>query len=529
MGLCFAIFSVLLLNAIMPVTAADWLYWLVLAFPLLLVSYLFTNILILSAIRMKDYTLEKTATIGRPTNVAVVLGVFNDFLPTTFEETIDAVRSEKEQNLHVDFYLASDSTLHGQIAAEEEFCVRRNVTFIHRQHRSGQRPGAINEWAKKYLSAYEYFMVLDKDSILRSPTPIGLMVRALMHPHNQDVAVFQSSIINANTSTLFSTVLGNLLIAFRIFVPRNEMFMLGKGSYWGHNGLIRREAFLDVGGFCEEHLCDDIIFTMKLDHAGWRVCYCTDAVSFEYFPSDFVSMRDRNCRWARANLGTVGYIAQNIRKTSAPVLLHALMPILCYVNVVFMFLILISGLFIPAFVTLNLLGISQSPFAFLTAGALLYLFIIALYLTARIAALGSSEGLLAIMVSNLYDLAISLNGILSIFTTVISYPYRRSKKWNPSLVHAPKRSIRECFMEMREEFTLGIFLLGIALALDNWVWIITASFYLFNFIFGPIVLYFSSKPPLDDDLWMHDFLIGRFVSPQYCSRKEPWKKGVLNG
>ena len=74
-----------------------------------------------------------------------------------------------------------------------------------------------------------------------------------------------------------------------------------KRIYWGHNALVRSKAFLEVGGQDENHLNEDISFTMRMRTAGWKVAYLTDVQSYEEQPGDLPSEIERLSRWMRGS------------------------------------------------------------------------------------------------------------------------------------------------------------------------------------------------------------------------------------
>lgn len=372
---------IMLYLALNPETLFDWAYWILLAVPLFPISYIMLHFcLSLFFFKNRDYYLKK-AEIRNDIRVAIILGIYNDFIEDAFLKTIESLR--KTTKLKIDFYIVSDSTDEREIERELNFSKKHNAIYFHRSERIGQRPGAINSWADKYLDNYDYFMVLDKDSIFESEEMLENMVWSLQHPENNDIAVIQSSILNANHSTIYACAMGDIMRTFRVFSPKNDMFMLGRSLYWGHNGLIRKKAFYDAGGFSELHLCDDMVFTIKLDNKGWKVAYCTDIISYEYVPSDFVAFRERTNRWARANLGTIRYIIRNIFNTSFTTTFLVMLPVLFYVNILFLMGIIMGGIFIPKLSELGMLTIDQTYLFSFTAGLILYCYVLFLVFLAR--------------------------------------------------------------------------------------------------------------------------------------------------
>lgn len=506
----------ILYRAIMPTSSLDWIYWFILAVPLVPIAYIsFHFILTVLFFRNIDYKLEKVPKLDRKIRVALILGVFNDFIEEPFIKTLDAGRVGQPENLKIDFFIASDSTDKDRITQEKEFANKYNVHYLHRDNRHGQRPGAINDWAKEYLKDYNYFMILDKDSVIVFNTTISRMVRAMEHPDNNTVAIIQSSMINASTQTRFSNDMGILLHSFRVFSPKNDMIMLGKSTYWGHNALIRREAYSDVGGFSEDHLCDDMIFTMALDKKGWRVCYCTDLITYEYFPPDFLSLRERTNRWARANFGTVRFVIEHFRGTSLPILFFLIMPTLGYILSVFLFIILVSGLVIPSLVGIGILNMNEGLLGSVAPGLFIYLLSCSMIIASRFLTIVSPKEILPVLKCSSVDLLMSMNVLPSLVFTTITYPIFRSKYWNPATVVPRNLTLRSCFWHMRYEFSFGVFLLAICLFLQNWFWMLVSILFLLNFFTGPYLCYVTHKPPTKREKRMTQNLINDIKESRY--------------
>ena len=494
--LSYLILLVLLHMSLKPISFLDWVYYFLLAAPLFPVSYLFLHLVLsLFLFNDKDYKLKKVTTLKNEVKVAIISGIYNDFIEETLLETVNTIRKDANHKITVDFYICSDSDNGQNINDEKRFAKENGIIYIQRTNRKGQRPGAINEWARKYLKNYDYFMVLDKDSLIKDTDTLDKMVRALEHPENSNVAILQSSMLNANVSTKYSCAMGDIIYSFRVFSPKNDIFMLGKLLYWGHNGLIRKTAYEDVGEFSEVYLCDDLLYTMLLDQKGWRVAYCTDIVSYEFVPSDFISLRERNNRWARANLGTIKFIVKHLRDTSAPILFQVILPVLGYYNTIFLMMILLAGLFVPSLIGMGLLSIDQQHFNIISAGLVLYVFVLFIVFFARFFVLHGWKEAMRILKSSLYELSISLNILPSLSFTTFTYFINPDNKWNPFKAVPKDRTLAQCFLEMKYEFAFGVIITTIGLLLHNWVWLVTALLYIVNFLGGPVMIYLTEKSP----------------------------------
>lgn len=137
-----------------------------------------------------------------------------------------------------------------------------------------------------------------------------------------------------------------------------------QNTYWGSGGLIRTEAVADAGGYDERLICEDFVFTVKLDRAGWRVL-AVDDLSYEGFPPDLHALRVRTIRWVRANrqmlplLTNQGISIGTRVNILTPVMFYAVTPIL-------LLLVVLAALF-PQFGTTSVAGtgFAAGVFAFI--------------------------------------------------------------------------------------------------------------------------------------------------------------------
>jgi len=66
----------------------------------------------------------------------------------------------------------------------------------------------------------------------------------------------------------------------------------------GHGALVRRQTWLDAGGF-PELVSEDLAFALRAREAGWRGRFAEDVVCYEEFPEDVRAFRVRHMKWTR--------------------------------------------------------------------------------------------------------------------------------------------------------------------------------------------------------------------------------------
>lgn len=219
---------------------------------------------------------------------------------------------------HFDFYVLSDSRepdvwLAEQVAwdkwvrklgAEGRLHYRRRR--INLRYKSGNVADFLRRWGRKYL----YFVVLDADSLMGAST-LARMVRLMQR--NPRAGIIQAPPRVVLARSLFARVqqFANGLYG-PIFSTGLAAIQMGDGAYWGHNAIIRTEAFVrhcglpslrGIGLFRGPILSHDFVEAAYMRRGGYEVWLePTLAGSYEQSPPSLVDELTRDRRWARGNL-----------------------------------------------------------------------------------------------------------------------------------------------------------------------------------------------------------------------------------
>ena len=183
--------------------------------------------------------------------------------------------------------------LRKEFGEEKVFYRRRTPPYERKQ-------GNLKDWLIRFGAPYKYFIVCDADSLL----PEGWAEEALSiaeHLDNRHIAVFQSAIYITHESSLYSRMqaLGQFY-AQRFYFLVNQA-VLGRSISFGHNQLVRREAFEKIE-LPEGILSHDNWETALLDRAGYRVAFIHDLISYEEAPAHYLEERKRAKRWLKGTL-----------------------------------------------------------------------------------------------------------------------------------------------------------------------------------------------------------------------------------
>ena len=142
-------------------------------------------------------------------------------------------------------FVLSDTSGDAEVAAEEA-AIRHLadadiLTYRRRARNTGRKPGNIADWLDRWGDDYDYMLVLDADSRMSVDRIRRLIARMEARPR---LGLLQAAIALNPGHTRFgrlqrtsARLLGpNFVRGFASWTGRN-------GNYWGHNALLRVQAF----------------------------------------------------------------------------------------------------------------------------------------------------------------------------------------------------------------------------------------------------------------------------------------------
>jgi len=221
----------------------------------------------------------------------------------------------------IDIFVLSD-TRDGAIAAVEEHEFARiqawaaadpalpRIRYRRRRENVGRKAGNVAEFCASHGQDYAFMIVLDADSLMTGAAMTRLVRLIQASPK---VGLIQTVSYAAGRDTLFARV---QQFAVRLYAPLAlrclETWQGPEGSYWGHNAILRIEAFAEnaqlpvlpgrapLGG---EILCHDIVEGALMVRAGWEVRLLPEfGGTWEEMPTNLIDLLGRERRWCQGNL-----------------------------------------------------------------------------------------------------------------------------------------------------------------------------------------------------------------------------------
>jgi cellulose synthase/poly-beta-1,6-N-acetylglucosamine synthase-like glycosyltransferase len=235
---------------------------------------------------------------GEAPAVALLYTTCNDFA----EEPVLSCIAQDYERFRV--YILDDSTDEAYRRRIDAFAAAHaeHVLVIRRGDRRGFKAGNLNH-ALTAVAREPLFALVDADEILPASFLKALVPRLLAMP---DCGFIQANHRSnpASKSPLARDLGCGVDSHWRWYHPlRNDY---GFVMLLGHGALIRRQTWLDTGGF-PEIVSEDLAFALRAREAGWRGRFAEDVICYEEFPEDVRAFRVRHMKWTR---GTCEFLAR---------------------------------------------------------------------------------------------------------------------------------------------------------------------------------------------------------------------------
>ncbi len=217
-----------------------------------------------------------------------------------------------------DFFVLSDTTRDAIGRAEEQVFARLveetggagRLFYRRRASNVGRKAGNIADWVRRFGGAYPQMLILDADSLMTGEVIVRLCSAMEKHP---TVGLIQSlpAVVNGRTAFARMQQFGG-----RVYGPVMAYGVAwwhgAESNYWGHNAVIRTQAFAEQAGLPElpgrkpfggHVLSHDFVEAALIRRGGWAahmVPYLQG--SYEEGPPTLTDLLIRDRRWCQGNL-----------------------------------------------------------------------------------------------------------------------------------------------------------------------------------------------------------------------------------
>jgi len=256
----------------------------------------------------------------RQGKTAILVPVYNEDAVATFSRIAAINASLNKLNVTDRFHIAilSDSNSPEAIAEEtiwfERLLAEPNAigrTFYRRRENNvGKKAGNVEDFIRRSGGAYDYALVLDADSLMEGATIVEMARRMDTDP---ELGLLQTLPRIINARSFFGRCMQFSSHYLSPTFSRGIATLQGReGPFWGHNAMIRVQAFAASCGLPElsgkppfggHILSHDYVEAAMLARAGWKVRLDPDLDgSYEEGPENLVEYAKRDRRWCQGNL-----------------------------------------------------------------------------------------------------------------------------------------------------------------------------------------------------------------------------------
>lgn len=222
------------------------------------------------------------------------------------------------QETAFDIFILSDSqdadtvfeeqTMWAELCAELQ--AKEHIFYRNRTDNTGRKAGNIAEFCRRWGKRYDYFLCLDADSLMTGETLVYL---ARLMDANPKAGLIQTSPQPIGGKTLFARIQQFASALYNpLFALGTAFWFPGRSNYWGHNAIIRTEAFMADAGLPKlpgkpplggEILSHDFVEAALLARSGWSVWLVPEVGgSYEELPPTLADYAQRDQRWCQGNL-----------------------------------------------------------------------------------------------------------------------------------------------------------------------------------------------------------------------------------
>ncbi len=251
---------------------------------------------------------------------AIVMPIYHEPIHRTFDGIRAVYRSLEQtgQINHFDFFILSDSrdpdVWLAEQAAWHQLCQELGAggRLFYRRRTLNQhyKSGNIADFLRRWGHDYEYMIVLDADSLMGGSTLVK-MVQLMQTEPQMGILQTNSTLVNARSMFARVQQFANHMYG-PLFTTGLASLQLGEAVYWGHNAIIRTQAFIQhcslkrlcgPGLFHGSILSHDFVEAALMGRAGYEVWLEPDLLeSHEESPPTLVDDLHRDKRWAKGNM-----------------------------------------------------------------------------------------------------------------------------------------------------------------------------------------------------------------------------------
>lgn len=309
--------------------------------------------------------------------VTVQLPMYNEmYVAERLLESVAAIDYPKDKLEIQVLDDSTDETRHIVQAKVEELVERGfDVVYLHREHRTGYKAGALEAGLR--VARGNYLLVFDADFV---PTPS--IVHDLIHYFTDPtVGMVQARWGHLNRDYSMLTRVQSMMLDGHFVVEHIARNRSGRFfNFNGTAGIWRKAAIIDAGGWQHDTLTEDMDLSFRAQLRGWRFVYVPDALAPAEIPCEMNSFKSQQFRWAKGSAQTAKKLLPAVLRAKLP--LHVKVEAVFHLtnNFAYLFLVILAMLQLPNMILRQQMQCSELllldvPLFALTSGSIMLFYL----------------------------------------------------------------------------------------------------------------------------------------------------------
>jgi cellulose synthase/poly-beta-1,6-N-acetylglucosamine synthase-like glycosyltransferase len=247
--------------------------------------------------------------------VTIQLPLYNEMY--VVERLIESVARIQYPRNRLEIQVLDDSTDETQGIARARVAELReqglDISYIHRDHRSGYKAGALQEGLK--MARGELVAVFDADFV---PAP-DFLLRSVQFFTDERVGMVQVRWEHLNREYSHLTQAQAIFLDGHFVIEHTARNRSGRFfNFNGTAGVWRRATIEDAGGWQHDTLTEDLDLSYRAQLAGWRFVYLPEVVSPAEVPVEMNAFKSQQHRWAKGSVQTARKLLPRILRSDLP-------------------------------------------------------------------------------------------------------------------------------------------------------------------------------------------------------------------
>src|SRR5437667_6498991 len=247
--------------------------------------------------------------------VTIQLPLYNEMY--VVERLIKSVARIQYPRNRLEIQVLDDSTDETQGIARARVAQLRqqglDISYIHRDHRSGYKAGALQEGLK--IARGELVAVFDADFV---PGP-DFLLRSVQFFTDERVGMVQVRWEHLNREYSHLTQAQAIFLDGHFVIEHTARNRSGRFfNFNGTAGVWRRATIEDAGGWQHDTLTEDLDLSYRAQLAGWKFIYLSDVVTPAELPVDMNGFKSQQHRWTKGSVQTCKKLLPTIWRSQLP-------------------------------------------------------------------------------------------------------------------------------------------------------------------------------------------------------------------